>query len=192
MTHEHAARPSPEVQALLRGVRDPGDAWVVAADGRRYWGKFGAAGLLAVDPTRGVLLQHRVAWSDHGDTWGIPGGAINEGEDRITGAVREAQEEAGVPDGAVDPQFLYVIDRGGWTYTTVVATVTTPFEPTISDPESVALEWVGLDHVTELVLHPGFQASWPALKGLIEAETRGSADDELATLQSAGLDVTRC
>ena len=189
--HEHAERRDPEVQALLRGVRDPGDAWVVAADGNRYWGKFGAAGLLAVDPERGVLMQHRVSWSDHGGTWGIPGGAINEGEDAITGAVREAQEEAGVPDGAVDPQFLYVIDRGGWTYTTVVASVEHAFEPTISDPESVALEWVSLSGVTELLLHPGFQASWPALLRLIEADARGSADETLAALQAEGTNVSR-
>lgn len=181
-----------EQQAQLRGVRDAGDAWVIAEDGNRYWGTFGAAGLLAVDPSRGILLQHRVAWSDHGGTWGVPGGAINEGETAINGAIREAQEEAGVPDGAVEPLFTYVIDRGGWSYTTVIAAVTTPFTPTISDPESVALEWVALDAVESHELHPGFKTSWSALRRLIDAHAKGQADEALAELAAQGLAVQRC
>lgn len=191
MTHDPSPVP-PEVQAHLRGVRDPGDAWIVAADGNRYWGKFGAAGLLAVDPNRGILMQHRVAWSDHGGTWGVPGGAMNEGETAIPGAVREAHEEAGVPVDAVDPRFIHVIDRGGWTYTTVIAHVTQPFEPTISDPESVALEWVALDRVAELLLHPGFKGSWPALQRIIEADAQGTADETLSALSAEGVHVARC
>src|SRR5690606_23600943 len=31
----------------MSDLRNPGDAWVTAADGGRYWGRFGAAGLLA-------------------------------------------------------------------------------------------------------------------------------------------------
>lgn len=180
-----------ELQAKLRGQRDPGDAWVVADDGKRYWGLFGAAGLLAVDEHRGVLMQHRVAWSDHGGTWGIPGGAINEGEAAITGAVREAQEEAGVPDGSCVPRFTHVIDRGGWTYTTVIAEVCVAFEPEITDPESLAVEWVQLPQVEELPLHPGFAAAWPHLRGLIEAWLQGEGDGALKQLQEAGLTVTK-
>lgn len=150
------------------GPRDPGDAWVVAPTGERYWGRFGAAGLLAVDPVRGVLLQHRVAWSHFGGTWGLPGGALHEGESAIDGAVREAQEEAGIPGGAVRVRFTSVLDLGIWSYTTVVADVMEPFEPVISDPESVALEWVPLDAVDELPLHPGFGAAWPMLRALLQ------------------------
>lgn len=180
-----------ETQAKLRGQHDPGDAWVIAADGNKYWGKFGAAGLLAVDPNKGVLMQHRVEWSDHGGTWGVPGGAINQGETAIVGAIREAQEEAGVPDDAVAPLFAHVIDRGNWTYTTVIAHVTVPFTPTISDPESVALDWVPFDQMEELLLHPGFAKSWPTLKSIIEAEARGEAQTMLDELTSQGIVVTR-
>jgi len=150
-----------------QGPRDPGDAWVVAPGGERYWGRFGAAGLLAVDPVRGVLLQHRVAWSHFGGTWGLPGGALHEGEDAIVGALREAQEEAGVPDGAVRARFTSVLDLGIWAYTTVVADVETPFDPVISDPESVALEWVAVDEVDDRPLHPGFASAWPTLRALL-------------------------
>ena len=87
----------------MSDLRNPGDAWVVAEDGGRYWGHFGAAGLLAHDPARGILLQHRVSWSDHGGTWGIPGGARHEGEGAIDAAIRESNEEAAVPLDAVLP-----------------------------------------------------------------------------------------
>lgn len=160
--------PSPGEPRRPFGPRDPGDAWVVAESGERYWGRFGAAGLLAYDPARGVLLQHRVSWSHHGDTWGIPGGARHEGESACDGALREAQEEAGVPDGAVRPRLLSVLDLDIWTYTTLVGDVVEPFEPTISDPESRALAWVPVDEVAQLPLHPGFGAAWGRLRGLLE------------------------
>lgn len=149
------------------GPRDPGDAWVVSDDGTRYWGRFGAAGLLAVDPGRGVLLQHRVAWSHHGDTWALPGGARHLGEPARDAALRESAEEAGVPGDAVVPRLISVFDAEVWTYATVVADVVTPFEPVISDPESRALAWVPVDAVDDYPLHPGFAASWRALRGLL-------------------------
>jgi 8-oxo-dGTP diphosphatase len=151
-----------------REPRNPGDAWITAVDGARYWGAFGAAGLLAYDRTRdAILLQHRITWSDHGDTWGIPGGAKHEGESAIDAAIRESQEEAGVPDGAITPRYTHVLDKGNWSYTTLIAEVSTPFEPTISDRESHALEWVAVAEVTHRPLHPAFAASWKALKTLL-------------------------
>ena len=160
--------PRPGEPRRPSGPRDPGDAWVVAESGERYWGRFGAAGLLAYDTTRGVLLQHRVSWSHHGDTWGLPGGARHQNESARTGALREAQEEAGVPDGAVRARLMSVLDLDIWTYATVVADVVEPFKPVISDPESVALEWVPVAEVDERPLHPGFADAWPRLRALLE------------------------
>ena len=158
----------------MSDLRQSGDTWVTADDGHRYWGKFGAAGLLAHDPARGVVLQHRVSWSDHGGTWGIPGGARHEGENSVTGALRESHEEAGVPFDSISPRFSYVIDRGGWTYTTIIAAVTTPFEAQITDPESEALAWVPLNRVAGFDLHPGFGASWPLLLPLLQDDRAGT------------------
>lgn len=160
--------PAPGEPRRPDGPRDSGDAWVIAPTGERYWGRYGAAGLLAVDPERGVLLQHRVSWSHFGGTWALPGGARHEGESALDGALRESQEEAGVPDGAVVPRLESIFDLGYWSYATVVADVRTPFDPVISDPESVALEWVPVDAVDALPLHPGFAASWPSLRALLE------------------------
>lgn len=141
---------------------------MVADSGDRYWGRFGAAGLLAIDPRRGVLLQHRVGWSHFGGTWGIPGGARHKGENAIDGAMRESAEEAGVPRDAVRPRFLSVLDKQVWTYSTLVVDVETPFEPVISDRESLGLAWVPTDRVTGYELHPGFKASWPRLRELLD------------------------
>lgn len=159
--------PAPDEPRRPHGPQDPGDAWVVAETGEKYWGRYGAAGVLAVDPSRGVLLQHRVGWSHFGGTWGIPGGARHEGESAADAAIRESQEEAGVPDGVLAPVFTSVLDLGVWSYTTLIAQVTTPFEPSITDPESTALAWVAVDGVDGLELHPGFAASWPALRAAL-------------------------
>ncbi|HAP89612.1 MAG TPA: NUDIX hydrolase [Arthrobacter bacterium] len=149
------------------GPRDPGDAWVEGDQGK-FWGRFGAAGVLAYDPGKGVLLQHRALWSHNGGTWGLPGGALHQGEDAVTGALREAHEEAAVPDAAVSVLFTSVLDVGYWSYTTVVVLVTAPFEPVISDPESLELQWVPLEDVVLLELHPGFAKSWPDLRARMQ------------------------
>ncbi|MEV8369723.1 NUDIX domain-containing protein [Microbacterium sp. NPDC064584] len=159
--------PAPGEPRRRSGPRDPGDAWVVAPTGERYWGVFGAAGLMAVDAERGVLLQHRVTWSHFGDTWALPGGARHEGESACDGALREAAEEAGVPDAAVRPRLLSVLDLGYWSYTTVVGDVIRPFEPTISDPESHELAWVPASEVIDRPLHPAFAESWVRLQSLL-------------------------
>ncbi|WP_442855325.1 NUDIX domain-containing protein [Arthrobacter sp. B6] len=157
--------PNPYLQhpPARTGPRDPGDAWVEGAQGR-FWGRFGAAGVLAYDPDRGVLLQHRAEWSHNGGTWGLPGGALHQGEDPVTGALREAREEAAVPGESVSVLFTSVLDFGYWSYTTVVLLVTDPFEPVISDPESIELLWVPLADVAGKELHPGFGAAWPELR----------------------------
>ena len=140
------------------------EAWVYGPDGHKYWGRFGAAGLLVHHPELGVLLQHRALWSHHGDTWGLPGGARHEHETAVEAALREAHEEAGVPAELVRVSFTTVFDLGYWSYTTVVAVATDRFEPVISDPESIELRWVLPREVELLPLHPGFEASWSALR----------------------------
>ena len=145
-------------------VRDKGDAWVYGPNGEKFWGRYGAAGLLVWHRELGILLQHRVGWSHFGGTWGLPGGARKEGEAAEAGALREANEEAGVPADLVTVLFTSVLDLGYWTYTTVVVEASEPFEPVIGDAESVDLRWVPLEQVELLPLHPGFAASWPDLR----------------------------
>lgn len=160
--------PAPGEPRRPHGPRDPGDAWVIAPDGQRYWGRFGAAGLLAYDPARGILLQHRVSWSHHGGTWALPGGARHQGESARDGALRESAEEAGVPPAALRPRFMSILDLGIWSYTTLAAGVEKPFDPVISDQESVELAWVAPDEVENLPLHPAFAESWRRLQPLLD------------------------
>ncbi|WP_062073187.1 NUDIX domain-containing protein [Demequina sediminicola] len=159
----------------LSGHRDPGDAWVYADDGTKYWGRFGAAGLVAVDPGKGMLLQHRAQWSHHGGTWGIPGGALHANEAPIDGAIREAGEEAGVPAEVLRPRLTWVADYGVWQYTTVVADVTEPFTAEKTDAESIDLEWVPIAQLRDIaqgrgdrVLHPAFATALPSLLEVID------------------------
>lgn len=148
--------------------RDPADAWAVGPDGARYWGLDGAAGLVAYDPARGVLVQHRAAWSHQGGTWGIPGGARHRGEAAISGALREAREEAGVPAESLRVTATSTLDLGFWSYTTVIARVIAGFDPHAGDDESEELAWVPADRVDALELHPGFASAWPRLRTMLD------------------------
>lgn len=143
-----------------RRPHGPGDAWVDGPQGR-FWGRFGAAGLLLAHPDAGVLLQLRAEWSHLGGTWGIPGGARHdEHENAHDAALREAGEEAGVPHEAVAVLAESVLELGYWSYTTVLARAERLFEPVIGDAESVSLRWVPFAEVERLPLHPGVAAGW--------------------------------
>ncbi|PVZ05307.1 NUDIX hydrolase [Actinomycetospora cinnamomea] len=143
-----------------------GDGWVVCDAGHRHWGRFGAAGLLLRHAEDGgdecVLLAHRVWWSHHGGTWGIPGGARDSDETAREAALREAVEETGIDPERVRVTGDTVDDHGGWSYVTVHARLDTaraPFlEPT--DGEATELRWTPVGEVAELPLHPGFAAFW--------------------------------
>ena len=149
---------------LPRRPHELGDEWVYGPDGQKFWGRFGAAGLLAWHRELGVLLQKRAVWSHFGGTWGLPGGARKQDESAAAGAMREAFEEATVPLDVLRVIHESVFDAGFWTYTTVIAEATKSFVPVIADAESIALEWVPVDEVAERPLHPGFAASWPELR----------------------------
>lgn len=151
-------------EPLQRRPLGSGDAWVDGPDGRRFWGSYGASGLLIARADIGVLLQHRAEWSHFGGTWGLPGGARHRGESARDGAVREAAEEAGVPVEVVRPRFLSRLDLGWWSYSTLVATASSPFTPVIGDAESIDVRWVPVSEVDALPLHPGFAERWPILR----------------------------
>lgn len=154
-------------------LRDPGDAWVEGPDGTKYWGRFGAAGLLVLHPPRGVLLQLRAEWSHSGGTWGIPGGALKMGESPLQAALRESHEEAGVPEDKVRVVESSVLDLGFWSYTTVLGIADDYFEPVAMDLESADLEWVAMSDVLQRDLHPPFGRAWPDLHGRLLVHQSG-------------------
>ena len=158
-----------------------GDGWAAGPGGIRVWGKFGAAGLFLV-AGRKVLLQHRAAWTNHGDTWGIPGGARDFTETPTQAALRETQEEC-----AIAPHDVEVLDAqvtagpypaagdlpGEWTYTTVLARTRTGVPlPTTANEEPYELRWVPFDEVETLPLLAAFRRSFPTLRESMEALNR--------------------
>ncbi|MDG3010058.1 NUDIX hydrolase [Rhodococcus sp. D2-41] len=150
-------------------MRGDGDGWALGADGQRYWGRHGAAGLLLRAPDRDgspqVLLQHRAAWSHQGGTWALLGGARDSHETTVHAAVREAEEEGGIAGGviAVRAERVTAGDPHTWTYTTVVADTAAPLSTT-PNAESLELRWVAEHEVHGMPLHPAFAAAWPALR----------------------------
>jgi 8-oxo-dGTP diphosphatase len=144
-----------------------GDAWTCCSLGHRHWGRYGAAGLLAVAPgphgARYVLLQHRAPWSHDGDTWGVPGGARTREESTEQAALRETVEETGLDVAQLVVVDRHVADHGGWSYTTLIARAPCRL-PVVPERESVELRWVAADAVEQLPLHGGFAASWPLLR----------------------------
>ena len=149
-------------------MRGDGNGWVRCGQGHRHWGRHGAAGLLVryVDETdtSHVLLQHRAAWSHHGDTWGIPGGARDSHETFEEAALREAAEECALDPALIVVRHSWHDDHEGWIYVTVQAEVATMHELRPIGFESADIRWVAEAEVERLPLHPGFAASWPHLR----------------------------
>ncbi|WEV72259.1 Maf family protein [Bifidobacterium sp. ESL0790] len=168
------AKASAEAQAASivppkDNVHQPGDGWVQCACGRRHWGLNGAAGVLLArrDETTGevtdVVMQHRAMWSAEGGTWGIPGGALADGESPIEGALRESYEEANITPEDIEVVGTHREEHGPWAYTTVFA-----FEkpghtvnPHPNDDESMEIAWIPIDEVPHRKLLTAMNADWP-------------------------------
>jgi 8-oxo-dGTP pyrophosphatase MutT (NUDIX family) len=157
--------------------RGDGDGWTRCELGHRHWGLFGAAGLLLQRPAGGpedaveVLLQHRAEWSHHGGTWGLLGGARESSETAVRTALREAAEEGGVETGAVSVHGRFDDAHGGWAYTTVLGTASADAAARPTGGESIDVGWFSPGDVAGLPLHPGFAASWPALRAALRPLT---------------------
>jgi len=138
---------------------DDGNGWAFCDLGHRHWGIYGAAGLLtyARDRTgqRCVLLVRRASWTQHGGTWGPPGGARDSHESAVEAALREAAEECGLPPGAVRIQGLLRDDHGGWSYETVVAGAPSVFPVLAASREATEVGWVPVGSVDSLPVEAG-------------------------------------
>lgn len=136
--------------------------YVRTSDGQLRWGPQGAAGMLFHHPpTNTYLLTHRSPEVQMGDTWGIPGGAIDKGEEPYQAALRETQEELGqVPQHTVTGihEAAPVPD---WKYHTVMADVPEQFDPDYSGQwETQDHGWFTPEEIEGLNLHPGFASAW--------------------------------
>jgi len=142
------------------------DWFTIDRRGRLRWGRHGAAGVLFTAPVDGeayYLLARRSRFVFHPGTWGLPGGALRRGEDPLTGALREAEEELGLVPGGWELVRSHVFDPGRWTYTTFVLELPEPFEPHGLGWETTATIWTTAEQALDLRLHPGLRRVWPML-----------------------------
>ena len=148
-------------------MRASGDGFVTLADGSRRWGLFGAAGVLVRhvdgdDAEPHYFLARRSMHTHLGGTWAIPGGALDEGETPIEGALREFDEEIGI--ALAHHEFTvvdtYEDDHGGWSYTTLVVEVRDRFDlPTALTWETAEVRWVPRSELDQLELFGAFRAT---------------------------------
>ena len=176
-TAEFGETKAPATVPPHENVHQPGDGWIQCACGARHWGTNGAAGVLLArrDPTTHrvthVVMQRRALWSAEGGTWGIPGGAIADGETALEGALRESYEEANITPEDIEVVGSFREDHGNWAYTTVLAFEKPGHQvnPRANDDESLEIAWIPVDEVEHRKLLKAFQASWPQLRLRLDA-----------------------
>jgi len=134
-----------------------------------------AAGVVVVDPARGVLLIHRHRFIT--DTWGweIPAGAVDAGETLEQAAARETLEETGwrpgplrrigwsyPSTGLMDQRFFYFRADGA------------TFVQEVDSPEVDRVEWKPVEEVRLLVGDEGL-CDGLSVSGLALALAKGFA-----------------
>lgn len=134
--------------------------WTICKQGHVHWGDAGAAGFLfRHTPNEGephFLLQQRSGSVDYPGTWGIPGGALRNGESPEAAARREFQEEIGhLPDYRITGTNIQ--DCGGdWKFHMLFADVEEQFAAYCSQ-ETDATGWFTQSDMAHLHLHPGLE-----------------------------------
>ena len=134
--------------------------------GRFHYGRYGAAGLVLSNDAGEVLIARRSMYVHRPGTWAFPGGALDHDESAEECAIREADEELGIPsDAIVVNRTVPGLDHGVWRYTYVMAMVT-PGTQNLRlrlGWETDDAAWVPLDEVETLTLHPDLRTAWPGL-----------------------------
>ena len=124
----------------------------------RRWGAAGAGCYFVAADTGRVLFLLRSRFVNEPNTWGIPGGAVDAGEDPREAAVRECGEELGdFPDplGVSDlPDYVGTDD--GWVFKNFAVLVPHEFTPAL-DWENQGHGWFAPEQIPRLDLHPGIR-----------------------------------
>jgi 8-oxo-dGTP diphosphatase len=143
-----------------------GDGWASCDAGHRHWGRYGAAGLLLYHPGDEpyLLLQKRSRLSIGGGTWGLLGGARHSHEGPVEAALREASEESTLDPSLVRPHWLSREDHGGWSYETVIGSVTSRVDVRPQSFETAQVAWVPASEVADQKLFPPFAEAWRRLR----------------------------
>jgi len=136
--------------------------FIADESGRVFWGKK-ASGLLFVrnHPTLGfqVLLVKRSPHVEQPGTFGVAGGAVEEGEDEFESAVRETQEEiGGMPPCHKVGEYVWRNPGGSFTFKTfVMETEDLNWIPKAFNWEVTGAKWVSMKQMGKMNLHPGLR-----------------------------------
>lgn len=143
------------------------------SDGSRRWGRFGAAGVLArysdVAGETHYFVALRSKWCHDGGTWAMPGGALDEGESPLEGALREFREEIGLRLEDFEVAEVHEDDHGGWSYWTLLLDLPEQFEPPAPVSwETAECRWVPASELAQMELFGAFRETLMRL-GLLAA-----------------------
>jgi 8-oxo-dGTP pyrophosphatase MutT (NUDIX family) len=132
-----------------------------------------------IGPNKKVLVV-----SQHGTSWSLPKGTLEDGEDTKTAALREIEEETGLTkldfikdlgtyhrsligvDGKPDPRFKKTI--------TIYLYTTPELDLSPIDPHNPEARWVNPDEVEGLLTHPKdkefYKSVLPEVKAFINKQ----------------------
>jgi len=158
-----AAPGDPRIPGRVSSRRS-GDGFVTVADGGVRWGRYGAAGVLFRhiddDGVAWLFLARRSPFCHRGGTWGVPGGALDDGERPLEAALREFTEEVGSLPVSYAVAEVHEDDHGGWSYWTIVVDVDEPFPlPTTLNWETDEVRWVPVPELGTIALFDAFEAT---------------------------------
>ena len=122
--------------------------------GQNFWGNVGAGVLPIAKSTGRLLLNHRSAYVNEPNTWGVWGGKVDDEEsmDLESEAKREFMEESGY-HGPIQLFPAYVFNTSGFQYHNFIGLVPDEFEPKIPPIhqwETQGHQWISLDELSTI------------------------------------------
>ena len=196
---------STDVQALRNGQLTPpqlpffaplgggndqetGEGYFFSVNGKRFWGKYGAAGALVRRKNSDGVYEYFLAkrssgLSQEGGKWGFPGGAHKDQTiaKSVGGTAKEEfSEEVGGDLSSLEPKYIHQNFVGPeWAYDTYVFEVGPKqlSDLTPKDGENSEIGWFTADQINQMAadgkLHTNFAESAQAIFDLSEDNTKG-------------------